>query len=42
LRIQKGSPVIAILSRINPIPRVDTYLFKGHSNIVLLSTPRPF
>ena len=32
---------IHILSRINPIPRIDTYLFKVHSNIVLPSTPRP-
>jgi hypothetical protein len=24
-----------------PNPRIDTYLFKVHSNIVLLSTPRP-
>ena len=35
------SPIIPILSRINPIPRIDTYLFKVHSNIVLPSTPRP-
>ena len=34
-RIHKGSPIIPILSRINPIPRIDTYLFKVHSNIVL-------
>ena len=27
--------------RINPIPRIDTYLFKVHSNIVLPSTPKP-
>ena len=26
---------------INPIPRIDTYLFKVNSNIVLPSTPRP-
>ena len=25
------------LSRINPIPRIDTYFFKVHSNIVLPS-----
>ena len=37
----KGSPIIPILSRINPIIRIDTYLFKVHSNIVLPSTPRP-
>jgi hypothetical protein len=40
-RIHKGSPIIAILSRINPILRIDTYIFKVHSNIVLPSTPRP-
>ena len=39
--IHKGSPIIPILSRINPIPRTDNYLFKVHSNIVLPSTPRP-
>ena len=33
-RIHKGSQIIPILSRINPIPRIDTYLFKVHSNIV--------
>ena len=37
----KGSPIIPILSRINPISRIDTYLFKVHSNIILPSTPRP-
>ena len=31
----KGSPIIPILSRINLIPRIDTYPFKVHSNIVL-------
>ena len=40
--IHKGSPIIPISSRINPIPRTATYLFKIHSNIVLPSTPRPF
>ena len=39
--IHKGSPIIPILSQINPITRIDTYLFKVHSNIVLPSTPRP-
>ena len=39
-RIHKGSPIILILSRINPISRIDTYLFKVHSNIVLPSMPR--
>ena len=32
--------LIPILSRINPITRIDTYLFKVHSNIVLPSTTR--
>jgi len=32
--------IIPILSRINPIPSIDTYLFKAHSNIVFQSTPR--
>ena len=36
-RIHKGSPIIPILSLINPIPRFDTYLFEFHSNIVLPS-----
>ena len=40
-RIQKGSPVIPILSRINPIPRIDTNFFKIHSNTALPSLPRP-
>ena len=40
-RIHKGPPIIHILSQINPITRIDTYLFKVHSNIVLPSTPRP-
>ena len=35
-----GSPMVIILSRINPIARIDIYLFKIHSNIVLPSTPR--
>ena len=39
-RIHKGSPIIPILSRINQITRIDTYLFKVYSNIVLPSTPR--
>ena len=40
-RIHKASPIIPIQSRINPIPRIDTYFFKVDSNIVLQSTPRP-
>ena len=39
--LSKGTPIIPILSRINPIPRIDAYFFKIHSNIVLPSTPRP-
>jgi hypothetical protein len=31
-RIHTGSPIIPILSRIKSIPRIDTYLFKVHSN----------
>ena len=38
-RIHKNSPLIPILRRNNTIPRIDTCLFKVHSNIVLLSTP---
>ena len=33
------SPIIPILSRVNPISRIDTYFFRIHSNIVLPSTP---
>ena len=40
-RIHKGSPAIPILSGINPIPYIDTYFFKIHSNIVLPSMFRP-
>ena len=36
--IYKGSPVILILSRINPIPCNDTCFFQIHSNIFLPST----
>ena len=39
--IHKGPPIIPILSRINPILRIDTNLLKVHSNIVLPSMPRP-
>ena len=38
-QIHKGSPVFPILSRINPIPRIDIYLFKIHYNIVLPISP---
>ena len=31
----QGLSIIPILSRINPITRIHTYLFKVHSNIVL-------
>ena len=39
--IHKGSQIIPILSWINPILRIDTFIFQAHSNIVLPSTPRP-
>ena len=34
-RIHKGSPIIYILSRINPIPYIDTYFFRS---ILILSS----
>ena len=34
---QSQSPIIPILSRINLIPRIDTYFFKVHSNLILSS-----
>ena len=34
-RIYKGSSIIPILRRINPVPRIDTYFFKIQSNIVI-------
>ena len=37
----QGFSIIPILSRLNPIPRIDTYLFKVHSNIVLPKGPFP-
>ena len=36
----KGSPIIPILNRINPMPRIDTYFFKIHSTIFLPYLPR--
>ena len=39
-RIHKVSPIISILSQINPI-RIDTYLYRVHLNIFLPYTPRP-
>ena len=41
-RIHKGSPVIPILSRINPIPRTDAYFLKIHFNIVVPPTLKPW
>ena len=35
----QGSSIIPILSRVNLTPRIDTYFFKIHSNIVLPLTP---
>ena len=42
-RIHKGSQIIPILSRINLIHSIDTYLFKNHFNIIFqpcLGLPR--
>jgi hypothetical protein len=40
-RIHEGSSIFPILSRIDPIARIDTYFFKIYSNIVLPFTPTP-
>jgi hypothetical protein len=32
----KGSPIISILSRINPIPHIDDYSHKNNCNTVLI------
>ena len=40
-RMHKYSPIIPILSQINPLPRIDIYFLKVHFNIVLPSNPRP-
>ena len=34
-RINKGCPIIPILSRISPVTSINTYLFKIHQNIIL-------
>ena len=34
-------PIIPILNRIDTISRIDTCLFKNHSDIVVQSMPRP-
>ena len=36
-RIHKGSPVIPILSRLNLIPNIATYIFKIHSILIVSS-----
>ena len=43
-RMEDGRSAFKILTGkpTKPIPCIDTYLFKVHSNIVLPSTPRPF
>ena len=38
--IHKGFHTIIVLCCINPIPSIDTYFFKIHSNIVVLSARR--
>ena len=40
-RIHKGSPILPTLSRINLIPRTDTYFIKVHSDMVHPSTIWP-
>ena len=35
------SPLIPTLSRINSIPRIDTYFFKVYSNIIFSTMARP-
>ena len=40
-QIHSFSPIIPTLTRINPIPRIDTFFFKIYSNTALPSTPRP-
>ena len=40
-RIHKGSPITPILNEIKSIPRIDTYFFNIHSNVVIPSAPRP-
>jgi hypothetical protein len=42
MKDSKRSPIIPILSWINPVPRFDIYFFKIHSNIIFPSTPRLF
>ena len=39
-RIYDGSPIIPILSRIIPMPRVVTYLFKIHSKDIGIKTAK--
>ena len=41
-RIHKNSPIIPILSQINPVPHIDTYFFKIQFNIALPSMPVKF
>ena len=38
--IHNDSPVITILSRINPIPRINTFFFKTDYNTVLPPMPK--
>ena len=41
-RIHKDSPLIPILSGINPAPRIETYVFKIHCDVVLPKGRRSF
>ena len=36
--VTQSFSIASILSRINQIPRIDIYLFKIHSNIVIVSS----
>ena len=40
--IHKGSPIIPILNRNNPVSHTDTHFFNIHSNIDIPSRPSHF
>ena len=41
MQLHKRSPIIPILSQINPTPRIDADFFRTHPNFVLPFTLRP-